>query len=439
MFRRASEIYRQYPSKFWVIAGASFIDVVGRTLIMPFFTLYVTQKFGVGMTQAGILLAAFSLSGFAGNMIGGALTDRLGRRAMILFGLVFSAVSAIAMGLVNELGVFYVLAVVVGLLSDVAGPAHGAMVADLLPEEKRAEGFGMLRVVANMAWIIGPTIGGLLATRSYLLLFVLDAVCSIITALIVFRLIPETRPQASHLARQESLLQTFGGYRVALRDGAYVGFLLASIAMNLVYLQLYSTFSVFLRDVHGAGPRVYGMLMSMNATTVVLLQFWITRTLRRYAPMLMMALGTFFYMVGFGMFSFIAGLPLFALGMLLITIGEMIVMPISQALVSRLAPADMRGRYMAVFALAWQVPSAVGPWAAGIILDNFDPRLIWVLCGGISAVAIAGFLALHALTRARLAPNPAPASDRGKLTETATRVRSCAQTTGCPDRGSPLP
>jgi MFS family permease len=409
MLRRASEIYRQYPSKFWVIAGASFVDVVGRTLIMPFFTLYVTQKFGVGMTQAGILLAAFSVSGFAGNMIGGALTDRLGRRAMILFGLVFSAVSSIAMGLVNELGVFYVLAVVVGLLSDVAGPAHGAMIADLLPEEKRAEGFGMLRVVANMAWIIGPTIGGLLATRSYLLLFVLDAVCSIITALIVFRLIPETRPQTSHLARQESLLQTFGGYRVALRDGAYVGFLLASIAMNLVYLQLYSTFSVFLRDVHGAGPRVYGMLMSMNATTVVLLQFWITRTLRRYAPMLMMALGTFFYMVGFGMYSFIAGLPLFALGMLLITIGEMIVMPISQALVSRLAPADMRGRYMAVFALAWQVPSAVGPWAAGIILDNFDPRLIWVLCGGISAIAIAGFLALHALTRSRLAPNPAPA------------------------------
>jgi MFS family permease len=407
MLKRASEIYHQYPSKFWVVAGASFVDVVGRTLIMPFFTLYVTQKFEVGMTQAGILLATFSVSGFVGNMIGGALTDRLGRRAMILFGLVFSAVSSIAMGLVSELRVFYVLAVVVGLLSDVAGPAHGAMIADLLPEEKRAEGFGMLRVVANMAWIIGPTIGGLLATRSYLLLFVLDAVCSSITALIVFRLIPETRPQAAHLARQESLAQTFVGYRLALRDAPYVGFLLASIAMNLVYLQLYSTFSVFLRDVHGAGPRVYGLLMSMNATTVVLLQFWITRTLRAYSPMLMMALGTAFYMVGFSMYAFIAGLPLFALAMLLITIGEMIVMPVSQALVARFAPAEMRGRYMAVFALCWQVPSAVGPWAAGIILDNFDPRLIWVLCGGISAVAIAGFLLLHTLTRARFAPRPA--------------------------------
>ena len=409
MLKRASEIYHQYPSKFWVVAGASFIDVVGRTLIMPFFTLYVTQKFEVGMTQAGILLATFSVSGFVGNMIGGALTDRLGRRAIILFGLVFSAVSSIAMGLVGELRVFYVLAVVVGLLSDVAGPAHGAMIADILPEEKRAEGFGMLRVVANMAWIIGPTIGGLLATRSFLLLFVLDAVCSIITAIIVFRLIPETRPQAAHLASQESMAQTFMGYRVALRDAPYVGFLLVAILMNLVYLQLYSTFSVFLRDVHGAGPRVYGMLMSLNATTVVLLQFWITRKLRVYPPMLIMALGTAFYMIGFGMYAFIAALPLFALAMLLITFGEMIVMPVSQALVARFAPEEMRGRYMAVFALCWQVPSAVGPWAAGIILDNFDPRLIWVLCAGISAIAITGFLLLHTLTRTRFAQRPVPA------------------------------
>src|SRR4030042_4920451 len=102
MLKRVNDIYHQYPSKFWVVAGASFIDVVGRTLIMPFFTLYVTQKVEVGMTQAGILLATFSVSGFVGNMIGGALTDRLGRRAIILFGLVFSAVRSIALGLGGE-------------------------------------------------------------------------------------------------------------------------------------------------------------------------------------------------------------------------------------------------------------------------------------------------------------------------------------------------
>src|SRR3972149_12187540 len=100
------------------------------------------------------------------------------------------------MGSVGRLATFYLLAAFVGLLSDIAGPAHQAMVADLLPVGKRAEGFGILRVVANLAWIVGPTFGGLMAVRSFFLLFVTDAVTSLITAAIVFRLLPETRPEA---------------------------------------------------------------------------------------------------------------------------------------------------------------------------------------------------------------------------------------------------
>ncbi len=92
------------------------------------------------MTEAGILFAIFPIAGFFGNIIGGALTDRLGRKSIILFGLVVSALSSLAMGLVNSLSAFYILAAAVGLLSDVAGPAHGAMVADMLPEAKRGRG-----------------------------------------------------------------------------------------------------------------------------------------------------------------------------------------------------------------------------------------------------------------------------------------------------------
>jgi len=399
--------YREYPSRFWVLAGASLIDGVGRTLLFPFFTLYVTQRFNVGMTEAGVLLAIFSVSGFFGNMLGGGLTDRFGRRGMVLFGLVFSALSAVLMGLVSRLVVFYVLAVFVGFLSDIAGPAHGAMVADMLPERQRAEGFGVLRVAGNMSWIIGPTIGGFLASRSYMLLFVLDAICSLITAGIVFRLIPETRPEARQTAQRESFAATFRGYRKVLADGGFLGFLAIAIIMNLVYLQVYSTFSVYLRDVQGIPPQGYGILSSLCGALVVLFQFWVSRRISRRPPMVMMALGTAFYLVGFTMFGFVSAYVLFAAAMLLITVGEMIAIPTSQALVARFAPEDMRGRYMAIFSLAWQVPSAVGPWAAGMIMDNFNPNWVWYLAGILSSVAVAGFLGLHLQTRARFAERPA--------------------------------
>ncbi len=408
MLGRLRSTYHEFPFRFWVLVGAAFIDGVGRTLIMPFFALYVTQRFSVGMTEAGVLLAVFSVSGFAGNLMGGALADRFGRRGMILFGLVFSALSSVSMGLVNRLSAFFPLAVFVGFLSDIAGPAHGAMVADMLPEGRRAEGFGVLRVAGNLSWIVGPTIGGFLAARSYLSLFILDAVCSLITAVIVFRLIPETRPEVKETAQRETMAKTFRGYLTVLADGGYVAFVVIAILMNLVYLQMYSTFSVYLRDVHGIPTQAYGFLMSTNAALVVLMQFWVTRRVKPYPPLTMMALGTAFYLVGFTLFGFVAAYVLFMAAMLLITVGEMIVIPVAQALVARFAPEAMRGRYMAVFALTWAIPSAIGPWAAGIIMDRFDPNWVWYLAGMLSAAAATGFLLLHLWTRARLHARAAP-------------------------------
>src|SRR5574339_163963 len=189
MFARIKEIYHEFPRLFWTVVVVSFIDRIGGTLLFPFFALYITQKFNVGMTEAGVLLGISSLFGLIGSTIGGALTDKIGRKQLILFGLVFSAISTLTFGLVTEISILYPLMVVVGLLSSVAHPAHDAMIADILPEKQRQEGFGILRVVANLSWIIGPTIGGFLANFNFFYLFVVDAVISCVVAAIIFRVI----------------------------------------------------------------------------------------------------------------------------------------------------------------------------------------------------------------------------------------------------------
>ena len=395
--------YQEYPSKFWVIVAAGFVDWVGGKMIFPFFALYITHKFNVGMTQAGLLLGTFSIFGMLGNFIGGALTDRFGRKSMILFGLVFSALSALSMGFVNDLRLFYVLAVVVGLLSDIAGPAWQAMVADILPEDKRTDGYGVLRVVANLAWIVGPTIGGLMASRSYLLLFIIDAVCSLITAAIIFRLIPETRPEPIAGAAEASFFKTFLGYGKVIADRLFMAFIGVSILMLIVYIQMYSTLSVYLRDNFGVTTQGYGFILTSSAIMVIFFQFWVTRRVKQYPPMLMMALGSAFYVVGFSMYGFVTAYFLFVAAVLVITIGEMIVMPVSQALAANFAPQDMRGRYMAVFGLCWGLPSIFGPTIAGLILDNLNPKLVWYIGGALCSLAALGYIALHRYASARLA------------------------------------
>ena len=261
-------------------------------------------------------------------------------------------------------------------------------------------------MVAKLSWIIGPTIGGLVASYSFLLLFVLDAIASVITATIVYKFLPETRPAMTEEEEKQSLTQTFIGYGIVLKDGMYIAFLLVSMLMAIVYLQLYSTLSVYLRDVHGVEAQGYGLLLSMNAGVVVLLQISLTRKIKNLAPMLMMAAGAGLYVIGFGLYGFVSTYALFVVAMLFITFGEMIVVPVGQALAARFAPADMRGRYMAFYGMTFTIPQIIGPTAAGLIMDNADPRWVWYLGGSLCAVAVAGFYALHLRSGARLAATP---------------------------------
>ena len=378
MLKRIQTIYKEFPQKFWIVVAVSFIDRIGGTLLFPFFSLYLTSKFGVGMTQAGIILGIFSIFGLFGGMIGGAFTDKFGRRKLILFGLVFSALSTLALGAVNQFNLLYPLAMIIGLLSDIAGPAHAAMIADILPEEQRQEGFGILRVVANMSWIIGPTIGGFVANRSFFALFVTDAVISCLVAFLFYKLMPETKPQEEPGQQPAGILETFKGYKVVIRDRVFVAFLIASMLMGVVYQQMYNSLSVYLRDYHNIDPSGYGFLLTTSAITVIAFQFWVTRKIKGRPPFIMMALGTLFYMLGFGMFGFVNFYWLFALAIVIITIGEMLIMPTSQALAANFAPVEMRGRYMAFFGLSWALPATIGPSAAGIISGQLQSEPVMV-------------------------------------------------------------
>ena len=395
MLAKIKNTYNEYPRTFWMLMIALFIDRVGGALIYPFLSLFITEKFGVGMTQVGQIFAIFAIFGVFGNIIGGAMTDKFGRKTMIIFGLVVSALTSLLMGFVNNFTAFYFLTAIVGLFSNAGGPAQQAMVADLLPEEQRTEGFGMMRVVANLAVVIGPAIGGLLASKSYLYLFIIDAVISTITAIFVFFLIPETKPETSEEHESQSLGKTLAGYATVLKDRLYIVYIIISMLLTMAYMQMNNTLPVFLRDVHGIAPQGYGYLLSMNAAMVVIFQFWVTRRISKKPPMLMMALGTLLVGVGLALYGFTNLYAVFIIAMIILTIGEMIWSPIGQALVARFAPEDMRGRYMALFGFAWIIPSAIGPMAAGIVMDNYNPNWVWYACGILSATAALGFIAMH--------------------------------------------
>jgi MFS family permease len=397
MLQRIRDTYDEYPATFWTLMGASGVDNLGRFLLFPFFSLYITSRFGVGLKEVGILFAIFSLTSMVGSFIGGAITDKFGRKSMLLFGLVTSATSSLLMGIVDDLNVFYSLSALVGLLSNAGGPATEAMIADLLPPKKMTEGYGVHRVVFNISAAVGPALGGILANINFIWLFIFDAVTSLITALIVYLVIPETKPKTSQEQEEQSLIQTMGGYGKVFRDRPYMFYLVISIIVTIVYVQMNSTMPVYLFVQHNIPPAGYGTLLSMNAVIVVLFQFWITRRISSRAPMVMMALGTLFYAIGFGMFGLGATFGFFVVAMIVITIGEMVLAPVGQSLVAQFSPEDMRGRYMAVYGFTWGISFAIGPLLAGYVTEGLGPNWVWYGSFILAMIGVIGYLWLQAL------------------------------------------
>ncbi len=394
-------LYDDYPRQFWVLMGAAFIDMVGNSLLLTFFALFLTDKFDISMARAGVVFAVFAATSFVGSTLGGALVDSIGRKPVVLFGLVASALGNLAVVLADSFTLVCVFAAVLGIADSIATPAWQSMKADILPPEKRSEGFGLSRVLFNLALVVGPALGGLLAGVSFVLVFAVDAVASVVTAILLFIFIPETKPDrpkdAAVQQKPDSLLRTFRGYGQVLGDRTFFVFVLISTAVSLVYFQMNTTLSVYLRDERGIALEQFGLLISLNAVLIVALQLSVTRKIRRRGlpSMLVLAAGALCYALGFSMFGYTHTYALFALAMVVITAGEILSVPVGQAIAARLAPDHMRGRYLAVYSLNLMIASGLGPWLAGQVINTLGFEWVWYIAGFIGVGAALAYFAMH--------------------------------------------
>ena len=149
-------------------------------------------------------------------------------------------------------------------------------------------------------------------------------------------------------------------------------------------------------------------MLSITGLEVVLFQFLISRIIRRRPAFLMMAVSAFIFAIGFFMYGIVSNFMMFTVAAVIVCLGEMFFFPTSSVLAASFAPEDMRGRYMAVSGLVWSIPATVGPAAAGYIIDNYNPNLVWYIGGFICIIAAIGYYAIHLKLgeQKRFAPPP---------------------------------
>lgn len=400
-----------YPYSIWTMTGGTFINSFGGSMVFPIFSLYFTGKFGLSLAQAGLLGTLFVVGSVVGQPLGGFLTDRVGRKGVMIFSLCAEALFSMGMALAPNVQFLVVDIVLFGLTVPMFNPASAATVADLVPPNRRAASYGLLRVAANAGVALGPTVAaamlaaqrrpdGTLPVNAYVPLFVGDAVTSLIFAWIIGTRLRESKPAVEPApaaldpdSARPSPKSGGSGYGLILRDTTFIIFVVLYGLIGIVYSQMYTTFGVYMNRTFNIPQEHYGLMLASNAAMVVLFQFSIARWVDQRERSQMLALGATLYAFGFGLIGFVSTSLLFEVAVIILTLGEMVIVPASQTLAADLAPIDMRGRYQAVYGVTAGLGFGIGPVVAGALFDAGLGQWIWIGSLIVGLLVAAGYRA----------------------------------------------
>jgi len=395
MIERMHRTYAAFDPQFWVLFVGTLINAIGFSLIFPFLTIYLTERLGLSLTAVGGLITLNAASGTVAQAIGGSLADQLGRKVMMATSMLASSLVIAGMGFAHALPLVLGLVLVHGFVEPLFLPASQAMIADLVEPARRADAYGLLRVANNLGVVLGPSIGGFIAARSYLALFLAAATAAFLFFVILVAFTRETKPEFSGAVREGGTRPQEEGYRQVLSDRVFLAFCTAAALSVVVYSQMWTVFPVYLKTHFGIPENRYGLLMAMNATLVVTTQFAVTRVTNRFPRLRVMAVGALLYTLGVGTVGWSRTYPHFVLNVVVVTLGEMVLIPTSAAFVADLAPAHLRGRYMGIRALANGTGFGIGPLLGGLLTDRLGAMHAWPVMLGLGLISVVGFLGLE--------------------------------------------
>ena len=366
--------------------------------VLVFLGIYLTEVRGLTPAEAGYVVAAFGCGALAGAPVGGALSDRVGRRPPLVASLIAGGASMVALGFVSAVPSIIVMAAVTGLLYEMYRPIVSAVIADIVESDDRPRAYTLNYWAINIGAAIAPPLGAFIAARSYPVLFVADGVTTALYGVLVWRALPETRP-AGPLHDDAARV----GAAAVLRDRLFMTMCVLTFGIHLVFFQAFVGLPLDMRA-HGISTAAFGALMTINPVLIVLVQPWAGEVIRHRSPLRVMSLASLLIGVGFGMNAWASSTPAYIAAIVLFTVGEILFAPASMSFVADLAPAPLRGRYQGVFAIAFTSAFAAAPALGGYLMTAAGARWLWIACLATGCGVAAGFLLLR--------PAPLVDSDR---------------------------
>ena len=349
-------ILARLPPVVRLLIAGTFVNKVG-SFIVPFLTIVLRREFHLTEPQVGWLLLAYGAGSLTSVLVGGALTDRLGRRFTLLLSLGGSGVAAIVLGGAESIRTFVPLLVLFGFMADLYRPAASSIIGDVLPSSQRASGFAGLRLAINLGFAMGMSLGGFLADWNWRLLFYGDGLTTLAFAAVVYLFIGETRPAVvAHAADATS-----GAHASPWRDAVFLQLMAVSFAFAMVFFNHISTLPMTITGTAGYPARVFGGLVAVNGFVVALFEIGAVERLKPFRRLRVAALGTLLGGLGFGLTGLFMHWAWFLLTVVLWTAGEILCLPFTMAFLTDWAPPAWRGRYLSWHGATWSLAIGLNP------------------------------------------------------------------------------
>lgn len=367
------------------------ISTIGSSMIWPFLMIFVRERVNMPLTQAASLMTINAAAGIIAAFIAGPITDRAGRKWVMVISLAGNGAVYYFMTNANSFLSFAILMALSGTFNPLYRVGADAMLADLIPSEKRPDAYAMIRLSNNAGIAIGPMIGGFLSSISYSITFFMAGTGMVVYSLLMAFFAKETLPKQ---ASTEAHLNTISGYLLIFRDTKFLSFIGVFVLPQMCAVLIWILMPVYANGIYQVPESLYGFIPTTNALMVVFLQVFVTQKTKLYRPLPVMAIGTVFFTLGVGSVAFGHSFIGFWISIVIMTIGELILMPTASAYVAELAPPDMRGRYMSIAGLTWSAAAGIAPLMGGYLNDNVSPIATWF--GGflVGILGVLGFLHL---------------------------------------------
>ena len=374
LFNKYIDTFKGLSNEVWWLALITLINRAG-TMVIPFLSLYLTKSLGFSLSDVGWIMSAFGLGSVVGSWLGGKLTDKIGFYKVMVFSLFVTGLLFVLLQYLTTFATFWIGIFVVMLIADMFRPAMFVALSTYSKPENKTRSVTLIRLAINLGFSAGPAIGGLIITTlSYGGLFWVDGITCIMAALVLLNVLHPKKAKALDSIKAEKP-------ESAYHDKAFLIFLGAMVLFGIVFLQYFSTMPLYYKDAHYLSELEIGILLGMNGFLIFVFEMPLIKWLENstFTKSGLMLTGAILTGLSFLILNFTSWVGVLIIGMMLMTFGEMIAFPFSNAFAMERAKKGNQGEYMALYSISFSIAHIFGHNVGLQLVDHIGFDKTWYL------------------------------------------------------------